>query len=397
MKKAIVYLLIGTMMLSITACGKKSENANGTEQATVTEGANEYGTVDLCTYKGLEAEKSVHEITDEEVQEEIESIIDENQETVKLDRGIKDGDYVEFYFTAKVDSETIYDFSEEVYYMTAGEEEFGEEFDKQIDGAKAKDHKTFSIKYDGQYWDEQLQNKSVDYDVTIDGVYEIKTPELTEEFIKDTLGYESEEDMRKQVKQQLQEQYDSTAEYNVQTELLQNVIENSNVTKYEEGLYDKFKEQVQEEYEASKEMFGFETVEEVYESMGMTEEDIEDEILYYIYETVVVQQIANEEGLSISDEEYKEGLNTYAINAEYESADSYEQEMGADNIRFWLLEDKVMKFLADNAKITEVEGKSLSEQQGFDGGEEEIEGIDETEIEDLGLSDEEIIIDGTEE
>ena len=181
--------------------------------------------------------------------------------------------------------------------------------------------------------------------------------------------------------------YDSTAEYNVQTELLQNVIENSNVTKYEEGLYDKFKEQVQAEYEASKEMFGFETV----------EEDIEDEILYYIYETVVVQQIANEESLSISDEEYKEGLNTYAINAEYESADSYEQEMGADNIRFWLLEDKVMKFLADNAKITEVEGQSLSEQQGFDGGEEEIEGIDETEIEDLGLSDEEIIIDGTEE
>ena len=56
-----------------------------------------------------------------------------------------------------------------------------------------------------------------------------------------------------------------------------------------------------------------------------------------------------------------------------------------------------MKFLADNAKITEVEGQSLSEQQGFDGGEEEIEGIDETEIEDLGLSDEEIIIDGTEE
>ena len=83
--------------------------------------------------------------------------------------------------------------------------------------------------------------------MTIDGVYEIKTPELTEEFIKDTLGYESEEDMRKQVKQQLQEQYDSTAEYNVQTELLQNVIENSNVTKYEEGLYDKFKEQVQAE------------------------------------------------------------------------------------------------------------------------------------------------------
>ena len=110
-----------------------------------------------------------------------------------------------------------------------------------------------------------------------------------------------------------------------------------------------------------------------------------------------MQQISNEESLSISDEEYKEGLNTYAINAEYESADEYEQEMGADNIRFWLLEDKVMKFLADNAKITEVEGQSLSEQQGFDDGEEEIEGIDETEIEDLGLSDEEIIIDGTEE
>ena len=204
MKKTIACLLTGAMLLSVAACGKGS--GDGTE---VTEVSNTYGKVDLCTYKGLDGELQVHEITEDEVQEQISAILDENEQQISLDRGAKNGDYVEFYFTAKVGDETIYDFSKEVYYMTLGEEEFGSEFDKKLKGAKAKDHKTFTIKYDDTYWDEQLQNKEVAYDVTMDGVYELKTPELTEDFIKDTLGYSSEEDMRKQVKEQLQEEYDS--------------------------------------------------------------------------------------------------------------------------------------------------------------------------------------------
>ncbi len=386
MKKTIACLLTGAMLLSVAACGKGS--GDGTE---VTEVSNTYGKVDLCTYKGLDGELQVHEITEDEVQEQISAILDENEQQISLDRGAKNGDYVEFYFTAKVGDETIYDFSKEVYYMTLGEEEFGSEFDKKLKGAKAKDHKTFTIKYDDTYWDEQLQNKEVAYDVTMDGVYELKTPELTEDFIKDTLGYSSEEDMRKQVKEQLQEEYDSTAQFYTQSDLLQKVIEGSNITEYNDDLYNDCKEQVQSEYEANMELLGCDSVDQVYEQLGMSDEDVEDEILFYVYQQIVVQQIADEENLSISDDEYKTGLEEYAASAEYESAEDYEKEMGKDTVKFLLLRDKVMQFLQDNAKIKEVEGETLAQQQGMDDSDDEA--VDETEI------DEEIDgieVDGTE-
>ena len=352
MKKVLVYILIGTMALSMSACGKTVKKEN------------KYGKVELGNYKGLEIEKNVHEINEEDIQKEIEGLLDQGMEEV--DKEIAEGYSVDIYYTAKEGQEVIEECTDEAIFITVGNEELGEEFDKKIIGAKKNDHLTFTIKYDDEYGDDSLRGKTVDYDVTIDAVYEDNIAELTPEFIKDTLGYESEESMKTQLKQELQETYDDTAVSDMQTELLQNIVDSSKVIEYSQEEYKIFEEMVYEEYDDQKEAFGYDTVEEVYESMGMTEEDIENEILNYLYERLVVEQIAIDEGIEISEEEYKEYLEESAESAEYTDVDEFEKDMGKDNLYFWALEEKVMDKIMESTKIKEIDGPTYAQQQGYE-------------------------------
>lgn len=372
MKKKLVCVLLAAMLLSTTACGKGTNNTAtntevGTEITLAEAVSNEYGTIELCEYKGLDAQKAKYEITDDNVEEKIQEILAENQNMNPVSRELKDGDYVEMFLTAKVGDKTVYDYTQEKFCITAGEMELGEQFDKEIAGASTGKKFNFSIQYDDSFEDEALKGQKVDFEVSIEGVYEISDAELTDEFITETLGYSSEEDMRAQIKEQLQAEADNSAEYDMKTALLEKVVENSNVTQYDQGLYDEISKQIDEQYQGYMQMFGASSIEEIYEMFSIKEEDIEEEILYYVYAYVAMKQIAIQEKIEVSDEEYQATLEKYAAADGYEDIAKYEEEVGADNIRFQVLQDKVLQFLADNANVTEVDS---SELKGDDGDEE---------------------------
>ena len=74
MKKKIGCLLLATMILSLVGCGEKT---------------NQYGTVKLGKYKGLEETRYVNQITDNDIQCEIDRLMEENPELVAVERKIK--------------------------------------------------------------------------------------------------------------------------------------------------------------------------------------------------------------------------------------------------------------------------------------------------------------------
>jgi FKBP-type peptidyl-prolyl cis-trans isomerase (trigger factor) len=137
-------------------------------------------------------------------------------------------------------------------------------------------------------------------------------------------------------------------------------------------LYDSAKADVDATYESYEEWTGVDTVEEVYELFGMSDEDIEEEVLSQVYRTLAVYAIAKEQGLELTDEEYQSGLEGYAqlytdYYAEEYTADQLVEELGEDTLRYWILEDNVMDYLYDHATITQVVGSldsddSLSEE-----------------------------------
>jgi trigger factor len=364
-KKLISIILCTTMALALCACGDKTDGS-GTGSTVTSSGTKvetDYGMVTLCDYIGLAADETHYEISDDEVDEQVNDLLYDYVEYTDKETA-EDGDYVEAYVTGTADGDLILDYSEETgdaYEILLGYYEFGEEFDEKLLGVSAGDELSFSVTYDEDYGDDDYAGKTVSFEVTVVAVYEETLPELTEDFVVNTLGYESEEAMRSELREQLEEYYNSDSAYYAKEDLIGLVVENSEFDDYSEEAYAAAKEDVEASYEEYMDWIGASTVEEVYEVFGISSEDVEAEALQQVYRTIAVYAIAQEQGLDITDDEYQSGLEKYAQSytdyyGEEYTTDDLVSEVGEETLRYWVLEDKVLDYLYDNAVITQVEG-----------------------------------------
>lgn len=366
MKKHITFLMLTTIALCVGACGNEKEGPNELPLDHKVE--TDFGKVTLCDYAALTADEIVYEISEDDVTDEINNLLyDYIQYNEK--ESAEEGDYVEVYMTASSGGEELLAYSEaegEAYDILLGYNEYGADFDANLIGATAGDELSFSVSYAQDYGDDEFAGLTVDYDVTVVSVVEEILPELTEEFVTETLGYASEADMRAQMKEELNAYYNSDTAYNTKEELLQKVVENSKFSDYSKELYASAKAEVEASYEEYMDWVEASTLEEVYASFDMTEEDVEQEILSKVNRTIAVYAIAKDKELELTEAEYQEGLSEYAqmytdYYAEEYTTDQLITEFGEESIRYWLLEDKVMNYLYDNAVITQVVG-SLEEE-----------------------------------
>lgn len=378
MKQKMLWMMLVMLSLVVAGCGASDADAvlEDTETMMLDE---DYGEVTLCDYKNLSEEKRVYLVSDKDIDSEIEYLVSEYIEYEKQDRPSQEGDYVTVAMTAVSGDETIFDSSDDSFDIQLGYEMLGPEFDEKLTGVSTGDELSFSITYAEDYPDESFAGKEVDYEVKILEITKEFVPELTEEFIVDTLGYASEEDMREQIAASLKSQSDSDSEYELRENLIQQVIDESAVESFSQELYDACAASVDESYLSYAEMFGCESAQEVYELFEMTEEDVEAEVLNQLYRLIVVNEICKRENLALSDDEYKVGLERYAEEYGYESTEELEEEYDKESLYSWILEDKVLDFLEENATIKEVEiGSDEADQET--GTEEQVDAIGIREI-----------------
>ena len=371
MRKKLLWLMIATLPLTLTACGcdgkESSNNASDKAQSEseVSDKAQsesevsdfDYGTVELCEYKGLNLEKPVYEITEESINYEIENLLYDYTEYKEVDRASKEGDYLNLSLTASAGDEVIYDYSgtdEESYDLNIGSEDFGAEVDEKLTGVKTGDKLSFTVKYDDDFEDADLAGNDVTYDITVNTVEEEIVPELTESFIKDTLGYDSEEDMNKQIRESLAVSNEETSNEALRENAITAVIDGSKFTSYSDELYEACEQSYDESYSTYMDWFGYDSLEELYEAFGITEEIKNNDILTMVYRMIAVDAIAKAEKITVSDEEYKDALEEYASYYEYDSTDDLLADYDEDSIHQWALEDKVTDLIIENATVTEV-------------------------------------------
>lgn len=360
MRKNRICLALIAALIALSGCtkgeknnqtGGETKNADNVSDANI---AQDYGEVTLCDYKKLSADENVYTVSDEDVDMQIETILYDYAQYEAKEGPSEEGDYVAVNMVGNSGGERIFDYEEENYEVILGVAEFGEEFDEKLTGVSAGAHLLFSVTYAADYEDDSLAGLTVDYDVTVVGVTQEILPELTEEFIRENLDYDSKADMVAGVRASLEEEYRVQSRQELRENLIQQVIDQSEFGKYEEELYDACADSLEQEYLSYREMLGCETLEEVYDFFGMTDEDVKDGILNQVYRMVAVQEIGEQEKITLSDEEYEAGLESYAEEMEL-SAEELVEEYGADTLHTWILEDKILDFLVENAKITKVE------------------------------------------
>ena len=187
MKKQIgAVVLAGVMMLSLTGCGSNEK-------------AKKYSKyVELGDYKGIEYTMDVAEVTDDQVNQQIDSFLDGLAETEEVtDRAVEDGDTVNIDFTGTKDGEEFEGGSSEGYDLVIGSGSFIDGFEDGLIGHEIGDEVSLDLTFPEEYpQNEDLAGQDVNFKVTINSISVKNTPELTDKVVADNTDYDNVEDYK---------------------------------------------------------------------------------------------------------------------------------------------------------------------------------------------------------
>ncbi|MFC1692822.1 trigger factor [Candidatus Latescibacterota bacterium] len=193
---------------------------------TFTVAVEELPEIDVSSFEGLKVTKEIREVTDEDVDNEIERIRQYQATEEEVDRGAQKDDIL-IANLQKLDTSGVPIIGEKmenhVIYLN-GTTTPSPEFDEQIIGMEKGNKKIIRFTYDESIDNPQLVGTSDAYEVEIVQVLERNVPELTEEFITSFGDYSDIEDFRTKMRDRIERQFDSQTERKLHNDLMENFI-----------------------------------------------------------------------------------------------------------------------------------------------------------------------------
>jgi len=159
-------------------------------------------------YLGLDLEKEEPVVTEEDLEERMKEIrqMFATMEEVTEERGVIDGDYVNLDFAGALAGEKLKELQSEDYLLEIGSKTFVPGFEEQLIGMRKGEKKTVAVRFPEKYQAAHLAGKEIEFEVHIKGIRIKKLPELDEQFIKNFEHYESLEDLKADIRKNLEEE-----------------------------------------------------------------------------------------------------------------------------------------------------------------------------------------------
>lgn len=348
-KKTIAGLLCGVALLVLASCGSSMSYEDYD--------LSEYLKVD--EYKGLTVAPYSISVTDDEVQEQIQSNLEAAAKDTKLDKNtaIADGDTVNINYTGKVDGKKFDGGTAEKQDLTIGSGSFIDGFESGLIGHKKGETVTLNLTFPEDYSEESLKGKDVTFTVKINSATRSVVPELNEEFVKENSEYKTVKEYTGAVEKQLYNEKETEAINNQKTTLWSAALDNTEVKKYPEKELNHYMEFNSEQLDQTAKQYGV-SRDDMLKQYGLDDEKDfeatnEDSSKLRVKQEMLIQYIADKEKLSYTEEEKEKLIENF--EAQGYDADAIEQQTGRtvnDYAHIELLYEKVLDFLLDNAKIT---------------------------------------------
>lgn len=300
-------------------------------------------------YEGLSVTQYIYEITDELIEEQIQSELEMYGEEVEVSRASESGDTIYVDMTYSVQGSKEDPVTESTYYYI-GYEELGAEFDEKLTGASVGDTLKFSLTFDDSVYMEDWIDQTVDFELVVTSICELSIPEYTDEFVQENMGYDTIEAYEEDLRASVASEYEETSYAETVEALFSDAIAQSVFSGYPQELYDASREEIIDVYQSFAESFG---VDSFYELFDMTEEDLDAEVLDTVNRRLFTSWICEEHGIEVTEDEYISYVTEYAEYYGYETAVQFEQDYTRTSIVWSLYESKVGELLYESASITE--------------------------------------------
>ena len=310
-------------------------------------------------YKGLKAVKQAKVVTDAQVLQELENIRRQRTKTIAVEgRGAQNGDEVIIDYAGFVGDFQFPGGTAEKQPLTLGSGMFIPGFEEQLVGANVGDQVDVKVTFPTEYHAAELAGKEAVFHCTVHAIQTKEVPELNDDFAKQFNGVTSLEDLKAQLKEQLQAYADQYAQNKVRDELLKVLVQQVEEVEFDEA-------EVKNEIDIAVEGFARQlqqrgmSLEHYLQACGRTREEMDAELRPQAEDTIKARMALNEicrlEGLTVTQEEvdkaYEDVANMYQVSVQ-EVKDAYGQD-NDDKLRKDVLLKKAIAVLEANAEITE--------------------------------------------
>jgi trigger factor len=323
--------------------------------------------VTLGSYKGLEAGRRTRPVRDEDVERVIGGLREASATLEPVeDRGAELGDTVTVNFHGKfVEEPDAEDVNVEDVDVELGGAGVQQEFTDNLVGVRPDEERTFAVSYPEDFTSKGLAGKRVEYVGAVTAVRRKELPEVDDEWAK-SLGdeFESLEDLRRKVREDLEKRAGVESDNRVRGQVMRRLVEAHPFEVPQTLSEHQANQRLQE---AVRDMMGRGIDPRAQEiNWDGVREQLKAQAEFDVRGSMLLEMIADEENIEVSDEEIEAEINSIAEasrQAPEQVRAALTKQGGTTSIADRLRNRKALDLIVENARVTDEEWRDESEEE----------------------------------
>ena len=311
--------------------------------------------VTLGDYKGIEVEKVAIEVTDEEIDAELDKEREKNSRVVEAPKRkkVKDKDITTIDFEGFVDGVAFEGGKGEDYPLTIGSHSFIEGFEEALIGAEIGVETDVNVTFPENYQAADLAGKPALFKVTVKEIKVKELPEADDDFAKDISEFDTIAEYKADLKIKLEEKKANEAKAAKEDAVIEKIIENATMEIPEamiktqiKRMMDDFAQRITSQGLSIEQYFQFTGLD--YDKLS---EQMNPQAVKRIQSRLVLEAVAKAENIEITEEAIEKEIADMAIAYKMEAdklkeliGDNEKEQMKAD-----LAVQEAVKLVVDSA------------------------------------------------
>lgn len=323
--------------------------------------------VTLGEYKGLEYYKADVNVSDEEVEAELNRTREMNSRRVPVeDRPAQNGDIVNIDFEGFCDGEAFEGGKAEGHSLTLGSGTFIPGFEEQIEGKNVGEEFDVNVTFPEDYQAENLKGKAAVFKCKLNDIKVKELPELDDEFASEVSEFETLEEYKADIRKNMEEARKEEAKRAAENQLVEKAVENAQMI-IPGPMVDMEAAQVAQNFQMRMESQGI-NMEQYFQFTGMTPEkfmeDAKTSAEKNIRSRLVLEAIAAAENLEASEEDLDKEIHKMAesYQMEYDSLNKMISDAERESMKKDVLISKAADFLYENGKAVDKPAEEAKEE-----------------------------------
>lgn len=324
--------------------------------------------VELGEYKNLSVEKTVREVTDEDVEHQIEHMAEHHANMVAAPEGsaVEKNDFITLDFQGFIDGEKFQGGEGSDYPLQIGSGSFIPGFEDQLIGAKVDEEIEVKVTFPENYHAKEFAGKPAVFKCTVRSIKKREMPEINDEFAKKVSKFQTLDELKKDVRENMETAAKNEAESNHRTAILELATKNAKV-EIPKILVDTQIALMIEEMAVRLQSQGM-SLDGYLKFSGMTIEQLRENYrpnaTNVVHTDLMLEKVAEVENIKVTAEEVDREIATMA--ALYNTTPKQVRKILTDEGRIsglvaQILHRKVAKFILDNQAASNVESDPKSE------------------------------------